>query len=198
MVEHPAAIWRNGVPSIWRLALTRLILSLRGAALHLVDQCQLGLEHRAPTHLLTLRCFTMQSLIRALPGGGLCDHGRDAHERLVDRDGSDRKTAAKRLYPSGLGRLLATAMVDSLPQPAVEAPDLLPDELAQLRRFDVAIANGDFDMESWRDLDSAPLRGRRAKEEARAARKQAALRRHREADPFVEAVMRDAGEQRRP
>ena len=201
-VEHPATFWREGLPAIWRTAAVRSILATREAELHCVDQCQLGLGHKGPTFLLALRCPNLGSLIAALPGRGRCDHGPRAHPPLIGRTESGWRTAAKRLYPADLGRLLARALLHRLPgeregggpveeggRESGDGSGVLED--AWLRRFAIPLGE-EADQgapQGWRDLDSSGLQAARAGEEAKGLRKAAALARIRQADPFIDGVL---------
>ena len=197
VVEHPATFWGEALPSIWRTALVRALLSLRSAELHWVDQCQVGLEHKGPTFLLAVGCPSLRRLVRDLPGHGRCDHGPRAHVALLGKGGGAWRTAAKRQYPPALGRLLAQALVDSLPPPCAGDVDLDQEALddAALLPYVVPLLEGAGppDLGEWRDLDSAGLRAARRGEGARAARKTAALDRIRAGVGLIDQVLRAAG-----
>ena len=82
-MEHPAALWRELLPSVWRLAPVRALLATDACELIALDQCVVGSPARAPTFLLALRCPTLGDRIGALPGRGHCCHGPGAHVPLV-------------------------------------------------------------------------------------------------------------------
>ena len=136
--------------------------------------------------------------LRALPGGGLCNHGSRAHVALEDRGHGFWRIASNRLYPAALGRLLATALVDGLPATDEAADDIDDADRERLRFFEVAVGRDELDVDGWRDLDSATLRARRAREAARENRKRHALERIKTADLFVDGVLRDVGEETPP
>ena len=182
------------MPSIWRTALVHALLCLDTAELRRLGQCQVGLGHMGPTCLLAVGCPTLGHLIHALPGRGRCDHGPRAHVSLIGREGGVWRTAAKRLYPPELGKLLAQALVDSLPASAAEGGGCEgePVDEAALATFAVPIGSGAAAVGEWRDLDSAGLRAARRGEESWAARKAAAMEAIRSRDCLVDAACRGA------
>ena len=92
---------------------------------------------------------------------------------------------------------MAQALLDSLPAPAGGgcAEDGGDEEAAVMQQFAVAVGDGDGPQGQgeWRDLDSAGLRAARGAEDARSARKAAALARIRVADAFVDGILHHAG-----
>ena len=91
----------------------------------------------------------------------------------------------------------AQTLLHSLPAPAVggRPEDGDDEEAAAMQQFAVAVGGGDGPngQGEWRDLDSARLQAARGAEDARSARKAAALARTRLADTFVDEVLHHAG-----
>ena len=157
----------------------------------------MGLDHKGPTFLLALGCPSLRRLLHDLPGHGRCNHGPRAHTALIGKEGGTWRTAAKRQYPPELGRVLAQALMDSLPLPAAAGPDQEREAADDTAMLQFAVPLGDNadspELGEWRDLDSAGLQAARRGGDARAARKAAALERIRAGDGFVDAVLRHAG-----
>ena len=132
-----------------------------------------------------------------MPEHGRCNHGPGGHEALIGKVDGAWRTAAKRQYPPELGRILAQALLHSLPTPAVDgdAREGEAEEAVAMQQFEVALGGGigPTGSSEWRDLDSAGLQAARRAGDARAARKTAALARIRLADHFVDSVLHHAG-----
>ena len=181
LIEHPATIWRERLPSIWRLAATRRLASLGCVDVVRIDQCQVGSLAKAPTTLLALRCAPLRALLAELPGQGLCTHR--AHQlTLVGRaaDGS-WKTAQKREYPPAFCSSLARALLPGpLQRHAADAagPEL-PEECVP---FCVPLAAG-VGRGGWRDLDAPAL--------CRGGGQRAGAREKRRADRIAELATDD-------
>ena len=103
------------------------------------DQCVFGCSAQKPTTIIHLCLPTLRHTILRAGHMGRCHHLAQSHEALAGRDlqGTFR-TARGKVYPPGLNRALADAVVTFVQQTFVPSVQALPSDF-----FDLAVV-GDF------------------------------------------------------
>ena len=114
--EHPQfPVWllSRAPPSIWVHPAVRALRLLRCCGITSLDQCIFGAPALKPTTILHLRLPEFRNRVLRTGRMGRCPHGAGAHTQLqgVEADGKTFRTARCKIYPTGLNRALAEAIV---------------------------------------------------------------------------------------
>ena len=114
--EHPQfPVWllSRAPPSIWVHPAVRALRLLRCCGITSLDQCIFGAPALKPTTILHLRLPEFRDRVLRTGRMGRCPHGAGAHTQLqgVEADGKTFRTARCKIYPTGLNRALAEAIV---------------------------------------------------------------------------------------
>ena len=114
-IEHPQyPVWAQGMApaSIWSSLPMRLLKTIAAVGITSFDQCIFGCASKKPTTIVHLRLPALRHTILRTGLMGRCSHHASAHEALSGRDAEGLfKTAQGKIYPHGLNRAIANAVV---------------------------------------------------------------------------------------
>ena len=154
-LEHPREPLQEGQPSIWKLPVVKMLLTLTGYDRHLVWQGLFGGPSPKPTHLMLIHQpgdFTrLETSLRSTAMPPPLRMGKDEHTGYF-------RTAPLKEYPAQFNLLLARAFEQwhyAAPQPP--SPEDLPDDdIALLKRLVVSMETSTDifgpDFAGWRIL----------------------------------------------
>ena len=121
LVEHPAEPTKDGCATIWRLAITSLLLQLPGVSRLRVIQGSLGSESPKPTDLMYVGLPMLADLVAehsVFKTVGKTSIGKDEFGRY--------RTARLKEYPPALNRAMAQAFAESIERLPVDHSVQLP------------------------------------------------------------------------
>ena len=127
MRRHPSSLWST--PFILALAKLSCFQYVSG------DQCLMGCCAKKPTTFLLLRMPSFRHALLNMGHGGKCNH-RFRHQKLQGRLGEDFATARAKVYPIGLNRMLADAVLAFVHKRGLLSGAPLSDELLALNSID--------------------------------------------------------------
>ena len=115
-IEHPQyPVWAHGQSpaSVWASLPMRLLKTIAAVGITSFDQCIFGCSAKKPTTLIHLRLPQLRHAILSAGYMGRCCHPAASHESLSGRDCEGCfKTARGKVYPQGLNRAIANAVID--------------------------------------------------------------------------------------
>jgi hypothetical protein len=136
-IEHPQyPTWARHLDpsSVWTAQAMRLLRTVAAVGITSFDQCVFGCRAKKPTTIIHLRMPRLRQIILQAGQMGRCCHGAQAHEALAgqEHDGAF-KTARGKVYPPGLNRAIAEAVVSFVQHTFDVSPtQQLPAEFADL------------------------------------------------------------------